>query len=162
MIQISEKSIFSTLIFLFACSILFATIDMHSDVALVPRIVGTGLLLFSGVQMLMDLFPAVRKRLSFLESKLTAEETFGGEGVVEEEAETGKSPFERYLFFGWVAAFVALIFFIGMIWAIAIAIFVYLKWINKDSWTLALIYSLGIALFIYLVFVVGFGFYYFL
>jgi hypothetical protein len=159
-IRITEKGVFSSLIFIFGCVILFMTRDMRTDVALVPQMVGVLLLVFSGVQVLMDIFPAAKKRLSFLDQGATG--SIGGEGVVQEDDEPGDSLATRYRFFGWVAAFIALIYLTSMIWATTISLFVYLKWINKESWLMSVLYSLATALFIYVVFVLGFKLDYFL
>ena len=160
MIRITERGVFSSLIFLFAYVILFRTLGLRADVALVPKMAGIILLAFSGVQVLMDLFPAVRKRLTFLNRN--SDGSIGGEGVVQEQDEAGDTLFARYRFFGWVAAYIALIYLTSMIWATIIALFVYLKWINKESWLMSVLYSLGMALFIYLVFVLGFKLHYLL
>ena len=152
--RITERGVFSSLIFLFACVILFRTLDLRTDVALVPKMVGIILLAFAGVQVLMDLFAAVRERLAFLNRNSSG--SIGGEGVVQEQDEAGDTLLARYRFFGWVAAFIALIYLTSMIWATIIALFVYLKWITKESWLMSVLYPLGMALFIYLVFVVGF------
>lgn len=160
MMRITERGVFSSLIFLFACVILFRTVGMRSDVALVPKMVGVILLAFAGVQVLMDLFPAIRKRLAFLNRN--SDGSIGGEGVVQELDEAGDSLLVRYRFFGWVAAYIALISLTSMIWATIVALFVYLKWINKETWMMSVLYPLGMALFIYLVFVVGFKLHYLL
>ncbi len=157
--RITEKGVFSALIFLFAGVILFATRDMRSDAALVPKMVAVLLLLFSGVQVLMDLFPAVRKRLAFLDKSATG--AMGGEGIVQEQEEPGDTLAARYTFFGWVAGFIVLIYLTSMIWATTLSLFVYLKWFNKETWLMSILYSLGTASFIYIVFVLGFKLSYF-
>lgn len=154
MIQINEKSVFSSLIFLFALILLIQTGDMRSDVALVPRIMGVTLLLFAGFQMLVDLFPAMQKRFSFFDKKRKT--MFDNQ---EEEAEGPAG--QRYLFFGWMVLFVGLIYLVNVIWAIIISFLVYLKWIAKESWKVTIIYSVVFAAVIYLIFVVGLGIYYF-
>jgi len=154
MMRITERGVFSSLIFLFACVILFKTLVLRSDVALVPKMVGIILLAFSGAQVLMDLFPAIRKRLTFLNRN--SDGSIGGEGVVQEQDEAGDTLFARCRFFIWVAAYIALIYLTSMIWATVISLFVYLKWFNKETWLMSALYPLGMALFIYLVFVVGF------
>ncbi len=159
MMRIAERGVFSSLIFLFGCVILFMTLDMRNDVALVPRMVGILLLAFSGLQVLMDLFPAVRKRLAFLDSSATG--SIGGEGVVQEQEEAGDTLFVRCRFFSWVAAYILLIYLTSMIWATTISLLVYLKWINKETWLMSVLYSLATAAFIYLVFVLGFKLHYF-
>jgi hypothetical protein len=161
MMRVTERGVFSSLIFLFGCVILYMTGDMRTDVALVPRMVAILLLILSGVQVLMDIFPAVKKRLSFLDKSSTGG-SIGGEGVVQEQDEPGDTVATRYGFFGWVAAFIALIYLTSMIWATTLSLFVYLKWINKETWLVSVLYSLGTALFIYVVFVLGFKLQYFL
>lgn len=160
MMRITERGIFSSLIFIFTCVILFATADMRNDVALVPRMVGILLLIFSGIQVLMDLFPAVRKSLSFLD-KGSGAATVGGEGVVHEHHEPGDTPMARARFFGWVAAYIVLIQVTSLIVATIIALFVYLRWFNKESWLMSVLYTAATAAFIYVVFVIGFKLHYF-
>lgn len=160
MIRVTEKAIFSSLIFGFTCVIMFTTMDMRNDVALVPRMVGILLLIFSGVQMMMDFFPAVARRLSFLDSASGG--SIGGEGVVQEQQDAADTPLNRLRFFGWVAAYIVLIPLTSLIVATVIALFVYLKFINKETWLLSIVYSLATALFIYVVFVVGFKLHYFI
>ncbi len=160
MIRITEKGFFSTLIFLFAAVISYATLDLRSDVGLVPRIVGILLLILSGLQMVMDLLPAVKKRLAFLDRSSNG--SIGGEGVVQEQDEAGDTLFARALFFGWIAVFVVLIYLTSMVLATTISLFIYLKWVNKETWLMSVLYSLGMALFIYLVFVLVFKLHYFI
>lgn len=155
MTRFSEKAAFSLAIFVFTAVLMYQTLDMRSDAALVPRIFGGLLLVFSGIQLLIDLFPAVERCLSFLNRGLAAEQAPA-------EAEEETSPWGRYLFFVWIAGFVVLIYFTSMMWATVISLFAYLKLINRESWTLSILYCLGAALFIYLVFVIGFELEYFL
>ncbi len=148
------------MIFLFAAVISYATLDLRSDVGLMPRIIGILLLILSGLQMLMDLLPAVKKRLTFLDRSSTG--SVGGEGVVQEQDEVGDTLFARALFFGWIAVFIVLIYLTSMVLATTISLFIYLKWVNKETWLMSVLYSLGMALFIYLVFVLGFKLHYFI
>ncbi|GGG00999.1 tripartite tricarboxylate transporter TctB family protein [Paenibacillus abyssi] len=162
MIRLNEKSLFTALLFVFTAVLMWNTIGMRSDVVLVPRIVGTILLVFSGVQLLIDLFPAIASRLSFLSKSSDGSSTIGGEGVVEEETETKEERRSRFLFIVWMVLFVALTYYIGMIYAIVVSLFIYLKWISKQSWRLSILYSLITALIVYLSFVVGLDVYYFM
>lgn len=157
MMRFSERAAFSLAILLFAAVLLYQTMGMRGDAALVPRIMGTLLLVMSGVQVLIDMFPAVARRLSFLNRKLATEQSAGELGEEDDRAQ-----WERYLFFGWIAGFVLLIYFTSMMWAAVVSLFVYLKLLKQESWTLSILYTLGVALFIYLVFVVGFELHYFL
>lgn len=156
MMRFGEKAAFSLAIFVFAAILLHQTVGMRGDVALVPRIFGGLLLVFSGLQVLMDIFPAVERRLSFLNRKLTEQALPG------ERKEGPQDPWGTYVFFGWIAGFVLLIYLTSMLWATVIALFVYLKLISKESWTLTVLYCSGAALFIYWVFIVGFRLHYFL
>lgn len=155
--RLNEKTVFSLAIFLFTAVLLYQTMGMRGDASLVPRIMGVLLLLMSGMQVLMDIFPAVERRLAFLNRKLAAEQAGGGL-----EAEEDKALWGKYVFFGWIAGFVLLIYFTSMMWAAVISLFVYLKLLQRESWVLSVLYSGGVALFIYLVFVVGFELHYFL
>lgn len=162
MIRVTERSVFSLLIFVFTCVILFLTQDMRNDVALVPKMVAVLLLIFSGLQVLVDLFPSIGKTLSFLDRKSTSVEAVGGESEVHAQKDAATPLRQRYSFFGWVAAYIVLIYFTSMIWATLIALFAYLRWVNKESWMLSILYTLGTVLFIYVVFVIGFKLNYFL
>ncbi len=157
MMRFSEKAVFSAAIFLFTAVLLYQTVGMRSDAALVPRIMGFLLLALSGMQVLIDLFPAVERRLSFLNRKLAAEQSAG-----ELEQEDNQALWGKYVFFGWIAGFVLLIYWIGMLWAAVASLFIYLRLLKRESWALSVSYSFGAALFIYLVFVVGFKLHYFL
>jgi ABC-type sugar transport system permease subunit len=157
MIRITEKAAFSTLVFAFGAVILYLTFDLRSDVGLVPRSVAVLLLICAALQMLIDFFPAIRKRLTLLTG--SAAGSMGGEGAMQEEGNGGASP--KWLFFGWIALYIALLALTSMIVATPIALFVYLKFINRESWRMALLYPLAMAAFIYLVFVLGFRLSYF-
>jgi hypothetical protein len=161
MIKINEKSIFSSLIFLFAFMLLINTIGMRSDVVLVPRLIGVSLLILSCVQMLNDLFPAIKNRLPLLNKSVNEAHAIGGEGVVDNGSETKEEASRRFRFMGWMALFVLLIYLTSMIWAIVISVFIYLKWISKESWKMSVLYSSIAALVVYLAFVVGLDVYYF-
>lgn len=160
MIRISERAAFSLFIFICGGIALYMTRGLRSDVALVPKMVAVLLLIFAGAQVLMDLFPPARKALSFLDPK-PSDQTMG-EGAVEEEHEAHATLLGRILFFGWVAVYILLIYLTSMIWATIISLFVYLRWFNKESWTLSVLYTLSTAAFIYVVFVIGFKLTYFL
>lgn len=154
MIQINEKSIFSSILFIFTLVLLIQTGDMRADVALVPRIMGIPLLLFVGFQMLLDLFPAMRERFAFVDKKRKT--------IFDSQDEDEEGPAsQRYLFFGWMVLMIILIYVVNVVWAMGIGLLVYLKWIAKESWKLSIIYSVLFAGAIYLIFVVGLGIYYF-
>lgn len=161
MIQINERSILSTVIFLFVATLMVQSIGMRTDVVLVPRLVGTILLLLSGLQMINDLFPGIRSKLSFLNKKVDGNQTIGGEGVVDDQEESQVEKKERWILIGWMVLFVLLINLTSMIFSIAIAMFIYLKWISKESWLLSIVYPVITAVSIYLAFVVGLEVHYF-
>jgi hypothetical protein len=159
--RITEKGFFSLLIFLFAVILLSQTAGMRSDVVLVPRIVGLVLLLFSLIQVLSDWVPSIGRRIPFMNKKVDPSQTIGGEGAVE-ESETKEEQKRRFLFTGWMILFIVVIYFTNMIGAIFIAMFIYLKWITKESLKLSIIYSGILTLVIYLAFVVVLDVYYFI
>jgi hypothetical protein len=157
MARLNERSIFTSLIFLFALMLLIDTSGMRIESVLVPRIMGGLLLLFSGLQMLKDWLPAMEQRLTFLSRDKSSKVTGNEDEDTEDSPETLK---RRYLFIGWMALFAFLIYLIGMVWAIALALFLYLRWILKESWKMSIFYSLGCALAIYIIFVIGMGVHY--
>ncbi|WP_167578001.1 tripartite tricarboxylate transporter TctB family protein [Ammoniphilus sp. YIM 78166] len=161
MIQVNEKTVFSGFIFLVAVVLLSSTGELRTDVASVPKLVGTLLLLFSGIQFANDLFPGVRRFFPLLNKKLTAEEAIGGEGVVDDSEETKEEKMARFIFISWLILFVLLIYLVNVIAAIAVCLLIYLKWISKETWKLSVLYSLVFTLAIYLIFVVALDIYYF-
>ena len=80
-IRINEKSLFSLAVLTFVAILLYRTVDMRDDVALVPRIVGGLLLLLSMAQVVIDLFPAVETHLPFLSRKSSDDMLPGGEAL---------------------------------------------------------------------------------
>ncbi|WP_041635118.1 tripartite tricarboxylate transporter TctB family protein [Marinobacter sp. BSs20148] len=153
MVRINERTVFSFLICAFSVVLLIQTLEMRADAALVPRVIGVPLFIFSGFQFLCDLFPTVARRFSFAGLEKTgmdnskSEEEFGLKG--------------NYLFIGWMVLFFLLIYFVGVIASIVIAFFLYLRFLAKQSWTLSILYPLLFALSVYLIFVQGMGVYYF-
>jgi hypothetical protein len=167
MIRINENNIFSIVIFLFGVLMFTSTLGLRTDIALIPKIMSVFLVLFSGWQMMYDLFPVIREKVSFRkkEKKEKMKKSSFDEMIVdqaENEIETKETMKKRYLFIGWMLLFVTLIYFSSMIWGILVSMFIYLKWISKESWKMTILYSSAVTLFIYLVFVVGFGIYYFM
>lgn len=159
MIRVTEKAVFAALIFGFAAAVLYLTYDLRTDVGMVPRAVAILLLICSGLQMLTELFPAFKARMAFM--KGSAEGSIGGEGVVREQEDGNELP-ARLAFFGWVGMFILLIHLTSMIMAVPISLFVYLKYVGKESWRMSLLYPLVMGMFVYLVFVLGFRLNYFL
>ncbi|KIL35961.1 hypothetical protein SD71_11470 [Cohnella kolymensis] len=162
MIRINEKSLFSVLLLVFTAVLLSDTIGMRDDTVLVPRLVGVILLAFVAVQAALDLFPAISSKLSSLSKSSSADTAIGGEGVVEEDTETNEERKSRFLYIGWMVLFVALIYYVGMIYAIVLCMFIYLRWISKQSWMLSVFYPLLTALAVYLSFVLGLKINYFM
>ncbi|OMP65719.1 tripartite tricarboxylate transporter TctB family protein [Domibacillus epiphyticus] len=161
MTRINEKNVFSIAIFLFGLLIFSATLELRNDIALIPKIMSICLVLFSGWQMVYDLFPGIKERLKKKEKK---EQILQNDTVarVEDEREEKEIVKKRYLFIGWMILFISLVYVTSMIWGILISMFLYLKWISGESWKMTVLYSAGVTLFIYLTFVVGFEIYYFL
>jgi hypothetical protein len=153
MVHISARTAFSFLICAFAAIVLFQTLDLRSDAALVPRVIGVPLLILAGFQFFCDLFPALGTRFSFAGTEkggldnAPGDQTFGLKG--------------NYPFVAWMVLFVLAIYFTGVIAGIVISFFLYLKFLIKQSWMLSVLYSLLFALSVYLIFVQGMGIYYF-
>jgi len=154
----TEKSAVTAAIFAFAALILAMTFQLRTDVGMVPRSVAILLMICSGVQLLTDLFPRLAERLSFLAG--SGEGSLGGEGMVQED---GVGEFlHRWLFFGWIALFIGMVYLTSMMIAAPAALFIYLRFISQESWRMSLLYPLVMAVFIYLVFVLGFRLHYFM
>ena len=154
----TEKAAVTAAIFVFGALILAMTFELRTDVGMVPRSVAILLMICSGVQLLTDLFPRLADRLAFLAG--SSEGSIGGEGVVQED---GAGEFlHRWLFFGWIALFIGLVYLTSMMIAAPAALFIYLRFIGRESWRMSLLYPLVMAIFIYLVFVLGFRLHYFM
>jgi hypothetical protein len=164
MIRINENNIFSIVIFLFGVLMFTSTLGLRTDIALIPKIMSIFLVLFSGWQMISDLFPVIREKVSFRKKEKIEKPVFSEMTAdqAENEIETKETMKKRYFFIGWMLLFVTLIYFSSMIWGILVSMFLYLKWISKESWKMTILYSSAVTLFIYLVFVVGFKIYYFM
>ncbi|OLN21527.1 hypothetical protein BTO30_14455 [Domibacillus antri] len=166
MIRINENNVFSIAIFLFGLLIFSATLDLRDDIALIPKIMSFCLVLFSGWQMIYDLFPTIREKININSKRQEKKEEFSlsdsAAAQEEDEIETKELVKKRYFFIGWMILFITLVYFTSMIWGILISMILYLKWISKETWKMTILYSASVALFIYLVFVVGFEIYYFM
>lgn len=154
MIKLNEKGLFSLGLLLFAIVMLVSTIGMREDVVLIPRIMGTLLLVFTAVQFIIDVFPSLRKGVSEKSMSSEAEPSDKKDNV-----DKGKLR-QTYLFIVWMVLFLILIYFIKMIGAIIVALLIYLRW-QKESWKLSIAYAGGFGLAIYLIFVVGMKIHYF-
>lgn len=153
MVRLNERSIFSFLICAFSAVLLSQTLDMRSDAALVPQVIGVPLFILSAFQFLNDLFPGMAKRFSF-----AAADKGNLDNAKDDEGFSLKG---NYLFIAWMVLFVLLMYFVGVIASIVIAFFLYLKFLVKQSWLLSILYSALFALGVYLIFVLGMGVYYF-
>lgn len=175
MIKVNEKGLFSTVVFLFAVILLVDTSFLGSDAALVPRIVGFILAALSILLVVNDLFPAIQKKLSFLNNqaaiinfdrdlkkKVTEGDSSSEEehNQIDDKSDKEKS-FEHYIFILWMIGLVVIMNYLSVILAILLAMFIYLKFISKEKWLLSIGYSIGFALFIYVVFVIGMDIRYF-
>ncbi|RSK49213.1 tripartite tricarboxylate transporter TctB family protein [Bacillus canaveralius] len=164
MTRLNENNVFSIVIFLFGLLIFVSTLGFRGDVALVPKIVSGCLLFFSGIQLVTMLLPRIPIKRTFMLQIEREASALSESGAAREEklVETQENVKKRYFFIGWMLLFTILIYFSSMIWGILISMFLYLKWISKESWKMSIIYSSTVTLFIYVVFVVGFKIHYFL
>lgn len=153
MLKINENSLFSLLVCAFSVVLLIQTMDMRSDAALVPQVVGVPLFILSCMQLLGDFVPAIARKLSFIGAQ--------SKGMDRTKVDEGFSLKGNYLFIGWMVAFVLLMHLAGVVGSIAIALFAYLKFLAKQSWMLSITYSALFALSIYLIFVQGMDIHYF-
>lgn len=153
MVRVNERTVFSFLICAFSAVLLSQTLDMRSDAALVPQVIGVPLFILAAFQFLYDLLPGLTKRFTFADT-----EKGSLDSATQDEGFSLKG---NYLFIGWMVLFVLLMFFAGVIASIVIAFFLYLKVLVRQSWLLSILYSALFALSVYLIFVQGMGIYYF-
>jgi hypothetical protein len=150
MMKLNEKSLLSLFLLIFTIVMLGSSLGMRNDVVLMPRIIGTVLLVFTLIQFIVDVRSAKKenvKKTEVRESELPNNE--------KSPDKVGKENMSGiYIFIAWMTFFVALVYFIKMIAAIVVALLIYLRW-QKESWKLSLGYSVGFGIISYLVFVVG-------
>lgn len=136
---------------------------------LVPLIVGIPTLLGLLTLFIMDLFPALRRKKRVEVSRETAEspddilkETdisdliLEGEG--DEKAAESPEAIKRMVIFAlWAVGFFILTIFTGLLISIPIALFVFFKLLNRESWIMTLSMTIGTWAFIYVLFGIVLG-----
>jgi len=152
MIKFTEKGMFSLFLFIFSVSIIVSSFGMRSDVVFLPKIIAYLLLIFSGIQVIIDLFPGIKDKFAatFKNNATNGSNNF-------ESIEMDGSVGQRYLFVAWMVVFVLLIMLTNMIIASFVSFFIYLKWVSKTSMKFSIGFSAIFAISIYLIFVVGMG-----
>ncbi len=148
-----EKGIFSTIILLFTAILLWQTQSLGQNAKLVPLIIGIPLAVLLVVQVVHDWFPTVTKRLKFLRAQTSVIPTGSEQEVVQKEPEeTWQKTGRRYVFVLWLALVAILFYTIGVMSAIAITLFIYLKFFSKESWKLTILLTSGVWIGIYILF----------
>ncbi|WP_102348673.1 tripartite tricarboxylate transporter TctB family protein [Bacillus sp. Marseille-P3661] len=156
MIKITRNGLFSLTILLFAIVIFVATLTFPNGTSDVPKMISICLIVLTLIQVLNDLFPEFKKRTYYLHRQKE-------EISAQEEEQEKFNVYRNHVSFAiWISIFVLLIYYINVLPSIAIALFLYLKVISKESWKLSILYSVVFTLGIYLIFVVGLGVNYFI
>lgn len=154
MLRINEKTIFSLILVAFAALLLFEAAGLRARAAMLPNLIGYPLLIGSLILLIGDLFPAVEQKLKrFLFSGVN---TMDGAGEGEEDNLRG-----MYGMMLWMILFLGLIYVLGVIGGIFVALVIYLKLMAKRSWLMSVVYPAVFTVFVYLVFVVAMDVYYF-
>lgn len=131
---------------------------LDSGARLVPLIIGIPTLAGLVVQLVLDVFPGLRKAAR----RSPVDEPAGTDGPADADAagaeEQGRSRARREVVFAaWVAGIVVLTATIGLLVAIPVALLFFFKVLSRESWVLALSLTAGIWIFIYVLFDVVLG-----
>lgn len=168
MIRFGEKAAFLAVVVAITTVLLIDTIDMRGDVALVPRVIGWPLLVLAALALLAEVLPVMAERAGrWLPSALRGYLTPSA-GVTPAGAQIASSPSGAgeqaalYRFTAWLALGIALTYVLGIMWAMAIGMFLWVKLIARGGWLISAAMAAGTLAFNYGVFVLGFDYEYFL
>lgn len=154
MFRINEKMIFSLILCLFALLLLFEASGFRERAALLPNLIGYPLLVGSIILFIADMFPAVENKFKSL--------LFSGVNTMDGAAEGEESSLRGlYGMMLWMLFLLGMIYTLGVIFGVAVALFVYLKFMAKRSWAMSIVYPVIFTGFIYVVFVLAMDVYYF-
>lgn len=154
MLRLTERAAFSFILVAFAVLLLFEAAQLRPRAALLPNIIGYPFLVGSLIVLLGDLFPAIERRFKRI--------FFSGVNAMDGAAE-GESDSLRglYRLMFWMLLTIGLIYGLGVIAGLWLALMGYLKFMVQRTWRFALLYASLMCLFIYVVFVVVMDVYYF-
>lgn len=168
MIRFGEKAAFLSVVIVVTAALLMDTADMRNDVALVPKVIGWPLLVLSALALLAEVFPVMAERAgAWLPSAVRGYLTpgAGGTPVGPQFASSPSGPGEQaslYRFTAWLALSITLTYVLGIMWAMAIGMFLWVKLIARGGWLISAAMAAGALAFNYGVFVLGFDYEYFL
>lgn len=154
MLRLNERVGFSLILVVFAVLLLIEASGLRPRAALLPQIIGYPFLLGSFILFLGDLLPNIERRFKrFFYSGVNSMD-----GAAEGEADTLRG---LYALMAWMLVTLVLIYALGVIGGLWLALMGYLKFMVKRTWVFSLLYASLFCLFIYVVFVLVMDVYYF-
>lgn len=154
MLRLNERVGFSLILLAFAVLLLVEASGLRPRAALLPQIIGFPFLVGSFIVLLGDLFPAIERRFKrFFYAGVNSMD-----GAAEGEADTLRG---LYAFMLWMLLTLILIYALGVIGGLWLALMGYLKFMVQRTWVFSLLYASLLCLFIYVVFVLIMDVYYF-
>lgn len=168
MIRFGEKAAFLAVIVAVTGIMLLDTVGMRDDSSLVPRVMGWPLLVLASLALLAEVFPTIAARVgASLPAAFRGYLQPGVGGAAEGAQVMAVDPHLNdratlYRCTAWLAAIIALTYVIGLMWAAAVGMFVWIKFVVRSGWLVSLAMAAGTVVFIYGAFVLGFDYEYFL
>ena len=156
MINSPGRTIFAFFVFICVTTLFVLTLDLGRVARMVPLKVVVPTMLFVVLQMLFELVPGLAQKFSrfeklrFVKSEQIRERTLISSGAAVMENSRAKRELRM---FAWILSLPVLIYIVGLLTAIPIFIFFYLRWNSKESLRFSLLMTAGTWIFIYGVFV---------
>ncbi len=156
--KLTDRTLFTLGVFVLVLVFLVLSLGYQPRARLVPIIIAVPTLLLTLLQLLIDMIPAVARRLSFFQEY----DLFGIDTgrAVEPSRESGSSStvYRRELSFAaWLLLLVALIYFLGYLVAIPLFLTSFMRLRSSESWPMTLSITAATWTFVYVVFIVVMG-----
>ncbi|MQA87938.1 MAG: hypothetical protein GEV03_25760 [Streptosporangiales bacterium] len=126
-----------------------ALVSLDPGARLVPLIIGVPTVIGLAIQLVLDLFPGLRRRP--LRRPAEGEEA---EEAADHAPQRGK---RELVFAAWIVGFVALTAVAGMLVSVPIALFFFFRVLGREGWVLSLLLTAGAWIFLYGLFGVVLG-----
>ncbi len=161
--KLNDRTLFTLGVFVLVLFFLVLSLDYRPRARLVPIIIAVPTLLLTLLQLLIDMIPAVARRLSFFQEY----DLFGidagrsadpSEKSGSSEGGSSTTIYRRELnFASWLLLLVALIYFVGYLVAIPVFLVLFLRLRSSESWLMTLSITAVTWTFVYVVFIVVMG-----
>ena len=156
--KLTDRTLFTLGVFVLVLVFLVLSLDYQPRARLVPVIIAVPTLLLTLLQLLIDMIPAVARRLSFFqEYDLFGIET-GRAVEPSEESRPSSTVYRReFSFAAWLLLLMALIYFLGYLVAIPLFLILFMRLRSSESWLMTLSITAATWAFVYVVFIVVMG-----